>query len=371
MTTVYYVDAMPGQNVRRTPEAALPSKVVDYDQDDDDSSTSTMSSDENVDDYDNDDDSEYSSESETMVNEIEERIEAYARVGSTPVLAQMVFDSHLFKLPSRKGKRSGPGSVKSMRSSPSVQQEAPEMFTAGELAKMLSAHRGPQRPGLKRSVSDMGLSAFAGYMNISSAGSVSSRSTVQKPKNNNTKPWDYLGSLLEYQGIKLASFPYNEIDEEFFSPLESHHFATYDNEIAQATRLGDLDTIRARHRKGKNLLACNRFRETTVHTICRRGHAHLLRYLLTKTDTPIQLVDDLGRNPLHDACWSHKPNFELIKQLVQKCPDLLYISDNRGFTPLSYVGKPCWGEWCKFLEENQDFLAPRELLVEPSDAVVF
>lgn len=80
-------------------------------------------------------------------------------------------------------------------------------------------------------------------------------------------------------------------------------------------------------------------------------------------------MDDLGRNPIHDACWTHKPNFELIKLLVVACPDLLYIADNRGFTPLDYVGKGCWREWRRFLNDHQDVILPREMLVD--EAVTF
>lgn len=379
MATVYYVDAQPGQITHQGGVSALPRNTIGYElYDDDDSSTSTISSEGDGMKVDDDEasDSEYESEeSETMVDEIEDRIEAFVRVGTTPALAQMVFDSHAFRLPGRPTKRSGGGSVnsmRSMRSTPTVKDESPDLLTAGQLAQMLQAHRGPPNGGgLKRSISDVGLKDMARYSKVSSESSVSSRSSVRPSKNNDIKPWDFLGSLMDVQGIKLASFSYSEMDDDFFSPLEPCHHSSYDNEIAQATRLGDLNVLRSRHQRGGLLLACNRFRETTVHTVCRRGHAHVLRYLVTSTDVPVQVVDDLGRNPLHDACWTHKPNFDLIKIIIEMCPDLLYISDNRGFTPLSYVAKPSWGKWNKFLEDNQDLLAPRELLVEPSDAVAF
>lgn len=376
MTTVYVA-----------PNFAVPSKEEIYDPMNDDSSTSTISShgegDYGDDMDDDDDDSEFSGGSDesshSMVDEIEQRIAAFATVGSTPILAQMVFDFENFKLPPKnKPRRSGTSSVTSLRSTPPTpppQSSSDDgMFTVAQLTSMLQSTRGPApapRATMNRSVSALNLQQSMAYTTISSDESVSSASTRQHDRSLDSKPWDFLGSLLESQGIKLASFSYTEMDEDFFLPLEPKHFATYDNEIAQATRVGDLQTLRTRHGRGGSILACNKFKETTIHTICRRGHAHMLRYILSETDVPVQLVDDIGRNPLHDACWTHKPDFDLIKQLIVKCPDLLYISDNRGFTPLSYIGKPCWRQWCKFLQDNQDILAPRELLVEPSDNVFY
>jgi hypothetical protein len=353
---------------------------------DDSSSTSSISSygeeDGDIDEMD-DDNSDYSGGSDesshSMVDEIEERIEAFARVGSTPILAQMVFDFENFKLPPKnERRRTGTSSVTSLRSKPSAPAPLPDqpsseggMFTIGQLTSMLLSTRGPiatpDPSSLNRSMSAFDFQSLPYETVRQSSGSVSSASTRQQDPSLDVKPWDFLGSLMKTQGIKLASFSYSDMEDDFFLPLEPKHFATYDNEIAQATRSGDLQALRTRYGRGGSILACNKFKETTIHTICRRGHAHMLRFILEETDIPVQLVDDIGRNPLHDACWTHKPNFDLIKQLIEKCPDLLYISDNRGFTPLAYIGKPCWRQWCKFLQNNQDILAPRELLVEPCD----
>ena len=72
--------------------------------------------------------------------------------------------------------------------------------------------------------------------------------------------------------------------------------------------------------------------------------------------------DDYGRTPLHDAAWTDKPNFELVTLLLQACPDLLFIADQRGFTPMAYVGRQRWEEWCVFLEQNKELLTPKVFL---------
>lgn len=395
MTTVY-IESKRGQHLGglHYPLSQVFSEIEKAgDMMDDDDSTSTISSDEGSVDFsdhdgeehhdeeEDDDDSDLSSGSDdsSIMDEIQARIEAFAHVGTSPSLALMVFDTVNFKLPSRRYQRPGDSSsVTSIRNTPyAPPKAAPEMFSVEQINNMLrtTRARGTGRggaTGIKRSLSEAVLqSTMYTSVETGSNASVTSRANRRSPRvpgvSPDTKPWDYLGTLLADQGIQLASFPYTDMDDEFFLTLQPKHFAAYDSEIAAATRNGDLETVRRRYERGGTLLSCNRFKETVVHTICRRGHAHLLNYILSETDISIQLVDDLGRNPLHDACWTHKPNFELIKLLIGKCPDLLYISDNRGFTPLSYVGKPAWPEWYAFLQDNQDILAPQELLVEPAN----
>jgi ankyrin repeat protein len=131
--------------------------------------------------------------------------------------------------------------------------------------------------------------------------------------------------------------------------------------------VGDLDMMKEHERTGGTLQCCNKFHESILHTICRRGHVHLLKHILEKkeegtTKVSIRLRDDYGRTPLHDAAWTDKPNFELVTLLLQACPDLLLIADQRGFTPMAYVGRQRWEEWCVFLEQNKELLTPQVLL---------
>ena len=356
--------------------------MMDEDDSSTSTSTSTISSDEDADFENEDDMSIGSSDSENEV--FVDRIEAFAIQGNTPALAQLVFSSDI-RLFSKKNKRTSNSSVASLRSTTSlVNYKAPptnedaNLLTADEIAKMLIMSRpvpGKQRvssdstsAGMRRSVSEsrihksydtVGPSISDDNASIlSKKSSVSGKQTIP----NDMKPWDYLGVLMTECGIKHEAVPYTKVPDGFFTRLESKHFTSYDSDIARATRVGDLAAVQARYGSKRPLLSCNRFKETTIHTICRRGHVNLLRFIVNETDISIRVVDDIGRNPIHDACWTHRPNFELMKMLVTACPDLLYISDNRGFTPLDYVGKGCWREWCKFLRDNKDIIVPKEVL---------
>jgi hypothetical protein len=64
---------------------------------------------------------------------------------------------------------------------------------------------------------------------------------------------------------------------------------------------------------------------------------------------------------MHDACWSHTPNFECIRLVLEEVPDLLLIADKNGFTPLDYLPRDTWGEWNDFLERSRGILAPKYL----------
>lgn len=51
-----------------------------------------------------------------------------------------------------------------------------------------------------------------------------------------------------------------------------------------------------------------------------------------------------------------KPNFQVILELLKVAPELLFIVDHRGATPLAYIPRESWGIWCDFLQEQRIFL---------------
>jgi hypothetical protein len=62
----------------------------------------------------------------------------------------------------------------------------------------------------------------------------------------------------------------------------------------------------------------------------------------------------LAENPLHEACWTNQPNFELIEFLVEEAPELLWMPDKRDFSALQYCPPPAWRLWESFLMANQE-----------------
>jgi hypothetical protein len=148
-------------------------------------------------------------------------------------------------------------------------------------------------------------------------------------------------------------------NQGFFVEMKHQNYSDYTDEVAFAARKGDLAALQSHISSGRTAQCCNRHNESIIHTICRRGHHDLLKYILNATDASVRICCDQFRTPLHDAAWTHEPNFGMIKMIIDACPDLLYVEDQRGHAPLAYVAGPHYEKWCKFLKENVDSLTPK------------
>jgi hypothetical protein len=73
----------------------------------------------------------------------------------------------------------------------------------------------------------------------------------------------------------------------------------------------------------------------------------------------VQVCDDSGRTPLHDACWTKNPDFELVEQILKMDMDLLFVSDIRDTLPLSYAPRVTWDHWLRFLESKKEVFWPK------------
>ncbi len=87
--------------------------------------------------------------------------------------------------------------------------------------------------------------------------------------------------------------------------------------------------------------------------VCRRGDYKLLKIFL-EHGCSVQVSDDFGRTPLHDACWTTKPCFKSVELLLDRDPRLLHVVDCRGAAPLSYVKQENWDQWMNFLDGKKE-----------------
>jgi len=164
----------------------------------------------------------------------------------------------------------------------------------------------------------------------------------------NCNPQTALISILQEAGYKADTRKSSEIQDFFLQYTESH-VAAYDQEVVRAVRTKNVKVLRELHRNGKNLQAANRFGESLVHMACRRGYTEVVRFLIKEANVTLRVKDDFGRTPLHDACWSAEPNFELMDLLLEDEADLLLVEDSRGHFPLTYTRKNHWKQWNAFL----------------------
>jgi len=133
--------------------------------------------------------------------------------------------------------------------------------------------------------------------------------------------------------------------------------ASHGIKVVEAVRKSDVDAMQRFMDMGLSPNPCNNFGESIVHMVCRRGD-HRLLDVLTNAGASMQITDDFGRTPLHDACWTPKPFFKIVEAVLKADRRLINITDCRGSLPLAYVNKNHWSEWIEFLDSMKDVFWP-------------
>jgi len=145
------------------------------------------------------------------------------------------------------------------------------------------------------------------------------------------------------------------------TPLQQ---ASYHVHIVELVRRHDLESVASIMSSGISPNPCNSYGESLLHMVCRRGEHELLQIMIDNNCT-IQVTDDYGRTPLHDACWASKPVFETIDLIIRRDARLFHMVDCRGAAPLSYVRKEFWPLWIEYLEGHKDIYWPvRDVTVD-------
>mmetsp|Transcript_25114 Transcript_25114/g.54805 ORF Transcript_25114/g.54805 Transcript_25114/m.54805 type:complete len:309 (-) Transcript_25114:60-986(-) len=195
---------------------------------------------------------------------------------------------------------------------------------------------------------------------LSSSASPAKRSTPHRAEIPvNCSPDVYVQRLLRCNGYDSTSRPASSLTGFFETPTRAQ-IEAYDATVVTAVRDEDIDTLRNIYDSGRTLQCCNRFGESLTHMACRRGFVDVAKFLLEVANVSTRVKDDYGRTILHDACWSSQPRFELVDLLIKRDPDLLLISDARGFVPFQYVKREHWGQWIDFLSERKHLIRPRQ-----------
>jgi hypothetical protein len=184
---------------------------------------------------------------------------------------------------------------------------------------------------------------------------------LQTQDNPNWSPQQYLETMLSEQNIDATVRSYSEVSG-FYEETKQSEIDAYDLDVLKAIREGDLEQLRTYHQQGRPLKCSNRFGESLLHLACRKSMVPVVDFLVNEAGVPLNVVDDKGRNPLHDAFWTCEPSHELVDLIIKGCPDLLLISDKRGHTPLAYARRSHWATWVNYLKERSDLVAPKQLV---------
>jgi len=174
-------------------------------------------------------------------------------------------------------------------------------------------------------------------------------------------PFSFLQSIVKSDSTSFKCY-------DSFSKPTDKELAAYDIQVVSAIRNCNLQKLKELHQGGKTMNACNQFGESLMHMACRRGDVNIVKFMLSCKDVKVNVRDDYGRTPMHDACWTSTPNFEVMELLLEAVgPELLFVKDVRGHSPFCYARREHWGEWVAFLTKNKEILglntdSPKQVL---------
>ena len=167
--------------------------------------------------------------------------------------------------------------------------------------------------------------------------------------------------MLEKRGYSTKR--YKTLQSAYYNKPSPLQQASYDVYLINMVKRGERSNLKGVFEAGISPNPCNQFGESLLHMICRRGDAEMLQVLID-VGCNLQVADDYGRTPLHDACWAAKPAFGVVDVILGVDPRLFFMTDCRGSTPLTYVRKTHWAEWAPYLDEKKETVWP---IRDPSD----
>jgi ankyrin repeat protein len=175
-------------------------------------------------------------------------------------------------------------------------------------------------------------------------------------------PQIYLDALIRSRGYCTERF--QSLQSAYSNAPTPLQQASYHVHLINLVRQRDVSAFRHIMGSGISPNPCNQFGESLLHTVCRRGDSQCLQVMLD-AGARLDVCDDRGRTPLHDACWVPAPCFDVVDMILERDPRLLYVVDCRGSSPLQYIPKQQWPAWLQYLESRKDaYWPPRDLKLD-------
>lgn len=148
-------------------------------------------------------------------------------------------------------------------------------------------------------------------------------------------------------------------EDSYFVTYTNEHLDAYTHDMNHAVHGNDVKCLRSLLQSGHTMQASNRFGESMIHTSCRRGFTDMVLFFIHEAKVSPRVRDDMGRTPMHDACWSSSaPSdiFDMMRTLIEVAPELLLSKDKRGHSPFDYARREYWPQWITFLNDNRQFI---------------
>lgn len=158
-------------------------------------------------------------------------------------------------------------------------------------------------------------------------------------------------SVVLARGYSDKEFP--SLETAYYNVPTPYQKASYGRYFVQVAQKGDIHGVRRCLTGGLSPNASNAHGETILHSLCRSGLKESFR-LLMSFGADIQIADSCGRTPLHEACRTEEPCFEMIEAILDVDRRMLFITDSRGATPLAYVRRENWTPFTRFFMSKKD-----------------
>jgi ankyrin repeat protein len=188
-----------------------------------------------------------------------------------------------------------------------------------------------------------------------------SRKRVSISSNKVISPYQFVREMYIANGLTIKENN-AEFSALFSKPTDTQIAAYCLDTIKAVARSADIDELRRLLASGVSFDCCNRYGESLISMVCRRGNTEIVRFLMKEANVSLFICDDFGRTVLHDACWTVEPVFDLIELLLEEVPDFIFVKDVRGHTPFDYFRKEHWAKWTSFLQERKHLLYPKLLV---------
>lgn len=179
-------------------------------------------------------------------------------------------------------------------------------------------------------------------------------------------PQKFLDDMLSSRGYSISKR--KTLDTGYYAKPTELQNASYNQYLSNLARNGKIDKLRKIMECGISTNPCNAYGESLIHLVSRCCSPETLQVLLD-AGASLQVSDDYGRTPLHDACWRAQPCFEIVEKIAGFDINFFLLADQRGSTPLAYVHRHHWEQFNAFLDSKKDEWWP-EIHTKNDDSVI-
>ena len=111
--------------------------------------------------------------------------------------------------------------------------------------------------------------------------------------------------MLKERGYSIER--YETLQTGYYNQATNAQQISYHKYVKDLVKDRQLDKLRTLFATGiVSTNPANAFGESLIHYICRLGFADALNIMIS-IGCDVQVSDDFGRTPMHDACWGSQP----------------------------------------------------------------